>query len=150
MTTCIKSNKLCSHVLAIVCYKITFIDELKKKLMFHFLKQKNHALDKLLKYKIYTKIRHVKPWLENCNANWNNFIEHNVLPIMLLTKQLWFDRDILFLGLPLAFFSFTFGHLFLITHLNSIPLATMRTFILSIILTCPPTPFALFCCKEIF
>jgi hypothetical protein len=72
-------------------YKITFIDELKKNLIHHFLKQKNRALNKILKYKIYTKSRHVKPWLENCNANWSNFIEHNFLPIILLTKQLWLD-----------------------------------------------------------
>lgn len=85
-------------------YKITVIDEFKKKTMFHFLKQKNQALDKFLKYKIYTKSRHVKPWLENCNTYWSNFIENNFLPIMLLTKQLWFDRDILFLGSPTSIF----------------------------------------------
>jgi len=85
-------------------YKITFIDEFFFKLMFHFLKQKNQALNKKFKHKIYTKSRHVKPWLENCNANWNNFIEHNFLPIMLLTKKLWFDQDILFLGSPTSIF----------------------------------------------
>ncbi len=49
MTTCIKSNKLCTHVLAKIVvgasYKITFIDEFLKKIMFHSLKQKNQALN---------------------------------------------------------------------------------------------------------